>query len=325
MADNTNPAEAGSDDAELFSVEDAVKYLADEDFPEAESNPEPKAEKATDGKTTDDASQEQGENPEEPQAEENPQEEQKPEASDDVLVKLDDGKTVPVAELKALAKQVPELESLMTRKTQEVASERRELQTLGTNMASVLQNVIGFVESMLPPEPDQALMWTDPPRHYQQTQLRNQAMAQFTKLFDVKAATDGAIAQLSEADFRAAKQQANEELQRINPSLKDPKRLETFERRIEAHAKSLGFTDDQIKSTVDPKIRQMVWESAQYREITAKAAQAKTKIEGAPTLKAPPPKSQQHPNSTKALANVNALKRLQKTGSLYDAMNIDFV
>jgi hypothetical protein len=55
----------------------------------------------------------------------------------------------------------------------------------------------------------------------------------------------------------------------------------------------------------------------------AAAAKAKSKVQNA-TPSPLPATQRQHPNSVKALANVNAMKQLRSSGSLRDAMKMDF-
>jgi hypothetical protein len=259
--------------------------------------------------------------PEEPPLEEEPAEEPDADvqlAGEDVFVEFEGGEKIPVKELKDGYLRQQDY----SRKAQETAQERSDLKALGQRFSQTIEQVAGFLLSRLPPEPDPTLVYTNPNLHYQQKMAHDAAYADVVALMQTAEQGKTVAKVLSEADFKSAVTAENDRLIRKMPHLKDPARLEAFNRKVENYAKSAGFTEDEIKTTADHRVRMLVYDAAYGREARAAAARAKGKLTNAAPLL--PAKQRQHPNSVQALANVNAVKRLRNTGRLQDAVAIDF-
>lgn len=321
MPDPTPDAPAGAAADNSIDFEQALALLPDdENVPAAEQAPEQQAQ----GATRNDETAKDGPEPSdaltiEPENDAAPDETQSLKATDDAVVDLGEGVSLTVKELKDTYTAREEL----TRNLQETHKERGELKTLGSNMQGAIERIAGYLFSKIPPEPEPGLMYTNPGEHYAISQQRNSMIGEIQALLTVQEQAQGAVQQLSEADLRSAKIAEEDKLLRAMPSLKDAKRKEAFDRVLTARAKELGFPDEMITRTVDARLRQVFWESAKYREAIAKSAQVREKIESAPRTPASAPRPQ-HPNSQRALENVNAMKRLAKSGSLRDAVSIDF-
>jgi hypothetical protein len=237
----------------------------------------------------------------------------------DALVKMPDGATVPIQELIDGHFRQEDY----TRKTQEDAETRRGLQTLGTDFVDAMDRVLNYLVSKLPPEPDPQLTFTNPQQHYQQTVLHQAALAEMSQIMQAKEGAQAAAQQLSQADFVAMKAAEDAKIVKEMPHLKDPKRFEAFNRDLVAGAKAMGFTENEINTTADARIRLMAYHANYGINARAAAAKAKSKVQNA-TPSPLPATQRQHPNSVKALANVNAMKQLRSSGSLKDAMRMDF-
>jgi hypothetical protein len=317
MSDTTNP-NAGSEPTNTYSIDDAVKDLTIKDSPKDVSNSETQIDEIAVEDMPDDEGQEPNEDAEEPSQDDATEESTEPEIKDDVLVKMEDGTTKPIAELKALANQVPELEKKMTQSLQDVSSERRELKALAERQSTSVKAVLEDVFSMIP-QPTDADFAEDPIRAMKMERNYNQIVARLGKHFEVAQAIEDIAPQIDEVDFKAAKTQSNADLVKLMPSLSDPKRLAAVDKRIVDYAIAQGWSKEVAEKTLDPKLRLMAYKAARYDEDQAKAVQAKVKVQGAPP-KAPPQKSQTHPNSTKALERINAEKRFNQTRSIDDAV-----
>lgn len=240
----------------------------------------------------------------------------------DATVKLSNGTVVKAADLEAAYMGATETKAETTRILQETASERSNLQVLGRNMATALENISNYLVDQLPPEPDAQLAYDDPGEHYRQTMLRQRAVAELRDVLSVADGSKQAVAMLSDAEFQAVKREEDTKWIAAMPSLKDPKRFQAADKKARDHARSLGYAEQEVDTTADHRLRKVFFQSARYEEIMAKAGQAKGKVENA--TKMPPAKARTHSNSKAALDQVNARKRLQKSGSLNDAMKLDF-
>ena len=312
MADNDSPAMA-SETAEL-SLDDIAARRAQQapDEPEVQDEtPEVSEQDAPEdeaAETVEDAEQSEEGDASEKDAE--------PEVKDDVLIKMDDGSTITVAELKA---EAVNLKTENARISQEVATERRELQKMGQDVAATFDKVVEYLASKLPPEPEQSLIWSDPTRHHQMTFLRNSAIAELQSLLGAKGAVEGVTDQLSEADFKRYEAEEMEKLVKLDPNMKDPARYKAAMAKVASYAKSIGYDDDTIAKTKDARILKMAIDAAYGREAREAAQKAKAQVKSS-VAKAPVTGRTVHPNSIKALNVQNAIKRAQSTGSLDDVL-----
>jgi len=244
------------------------------------------------------------------------------EIEDDTPVKLKDGTVVKAADLIAAYEGAAETKAETTRILQETASERSNLQILGRNMAQALEGISNYLVDQLPPEPNAQLAYDDPGEHYRQTMMRQRAIAELRDLLSVADGSKEAVAMLSDAEFQALKREEDTKWIAAMPTLKDPKRFQAADKKARDHARALGWDEGEVNTTADHRLRKVFFQSARYEEIMAKAGQAKGKVENA--TKMPPAKARTHSNSQAALDQVNAKKRLAKSGSLNDAMKMDW-
>lgn len=242
--------------------------------------------------------------------------------ADDALIDLGEGKTAKLADLKQAHASFEQSRIATTRVMQEVATERSNLHNLGANMATALENVSNYLVQRLPPEPNPQLAYTDPGEHYRQTMLRNNAIAELQDMMSVAQGSKEAAAMLSEADFKALKASEDQKWMNSMPTFRKAS-FPAMEAKAKAYAKAQGFSEQEVESTADHRLRSTFWKAARYEEIMANASKAKGKVENASPM-APPKARTQHPNSQAALDSVNAMKRLSKTGRLDDALNINF-
>lgn len=311
MADNVSP-ETGSEPAEL-SLEDAAKMLAQPEKPDDADTEAPDDEQDTSQDDAPEAPEGEGDEAGDDDASEQDAE---PDVKDDVLIKMDDGSTLTVAELKA---EAVNLKTENARISQEAADERRELQQTGKKVTEIFDSVLRFLADRLPAEPDPQLLWTDPSRHHQMSYLRNQAVAELQSLLQAKGETESAVDNVTEAELQ--KMQSTEEAKLIAavPNLKDPARRKAALEKAKTYAKSIGFTDDDFDKTLDHRIRRMVIDAAYGRDAREAALKAKAQVKSA-TAKGPVAQRAVHPNSLRALNNTNALKRAKETGSIEDVL-----
>ena len=308
------PAAAPND----ISFDDAIALMADD--PATEQPPAPKA-PTEEPKPDDEVSD--IEVPEEEIVKEDEAAKAAATLADDTVIDLGDGKTANLAELKQAKASFEESRIATTQALQEVAKERSNLHTLGANMAQALENVSNYLVKRLPPEPSAQLAYSDPAEHYRQTIVRNNAIAELQDMLSVAEGSKQAVAMLSDSDFKAQKAQEDQKWIAAMPTLKDPTRFTAADNKAKAHAKALGFSEEEVNATADHRLRSTFWEAARYREIMANAKNAKGKVENA-SIMAPPKARTQHPNSQAALANVNARKVLAKTGKLEDALKLNW-
>ena len=309
------PAEVSFDDALALMGEDQPQ----DDQPKAKA---PEAVK----QAAEDEDQELLSDPDDLEEEETPEDETATSAetlTDDAIIDLGEGKTAKLADLKQTYETFEKSMVEQTRVMQEVATERGNLHNLGSNMAQALENVSNYLVDRLPPEPDPDLAYNDPGEHYRQTMMRNSAIAELQNMLAVVDGSREAVAMLSEADFNALKADEDRKWITTMPTLKDPRRFALADTKAKNYAKSIGFSEDEVNTTADHRLRKVFFEAARYGEIMANASKARGKVENASVM-APAKARSLHTNSRQALEQVNARKALAKSGRLDDALKLNW-
>lgn len=311
MEEESNaPVEAVSETPPM-SIDDAVSAIHTDETEKTPSSGVQEPEAAIEGESEpDDFALAEGEEEAEGKTEEAQAEPAL--ANPDMVVEFD-GQKIPVKELMDGYRR----EADYTRSKQALSKERGGLQELGKNFHSAIERVTEFLVSKMPPEPDAQIVYQNPQLYMQMKVAHDAALAELEQVLAVKHGAEQAGKLLSDVEFSSIMSSENENLIKQMPHLKDPKRLDAFNRAVEKGAKSLGFSDDEIKATADHRIRLMAYHAAYGIDARAKVAQAKAKVQAAPVMQ---PQRQQHPNSAAALERNNSMRRLQSSGSIDDAV-----
>lgn len=311
MSESDNLPEGGTDTA--LSLEDAASidfYDPEEDNVEADEQP-----------------QEATEDPEEPEEtiaeeddetdaeDEGAEEAANPEPTDDVTVTVN-GEQVPLSDLKAGYMRQADY----SRKTQEVATRRRDLEALSARVNTSVEAIADFLIKQIPEPPNPQLAMTNPNEFVQKKAMHDAAVQQVNALLsqagDVKDVTNTLTAEqrkelLAEENAKLA--------ERFPTTATNEGRQKFFETAATA-ARELGYSDEEIQAVADSRMFTL----AHYAALGLKAEQArgkaKAKVSTAPPVA--PQKRQQNRSNTRR--NQEAMKRLARTGSIEDAMAIDF-
>lgn len=299
-------ADADTEDSASYSLEDAMAALGDDE--DGEQVEEAQAEEPTEEVDTPDA-------------------EDEPDDDADFVVTLPDGEEVTAAQLKEW-REGNLRQADYTRKTQEVAQEREAFRKerdafaeRATFVETAMQNLSGFVQSLIPPEPPLQLAQTDPGRYTQQLALRQQAMREVQELLSTKQQMDEGKGNFFQAEAQQHRDAENAKLAKAKPSLKDPAKLAAFDQSVRSAAIEFGFSESEIDQTSDARIRQMVYYAAMGKRAEANKFAA-LRRKGTETPKAG--KARPAQVSAKAQSNREAMQRLSRTGSIRDALAIDF-
>lgn len=241
----------------------------------------------------------------------------KPEPQDDVTVTVN-GERLALSELKSGYMRQADY----SRKTQDVATQRKSLEALSARVTKSVDAIAQFLVNQLPQAPDPSLAMTDPAAFVQQKAMHEAAMGQINAI----------VAQANEAKEvgnTLTQEQRSELIKLENAKLAEafpqsarPETRKQFFQGAMSAAAEMGFTPEEISGALDHRFYKL----AHYAQIGLKAEQAKAKavkkVENKPPVA--PQKRQQGANASQARKNKDAMKRLAKTGSLDDALAIDF-
>lgn len=237
-------------------------------------------------------------------------------AEDTAVVKLSDGTEMPVAELKnGYLRQ-----SDFTRKTQELANERKAVSSDVERMQRITTAFVDHLTALVPDPPSPSLAMTDPAKYVSQKAQHEAAMGQVQKLIEMGSVSKEVGAAMSGADKQRQIQEANARLVEMFPEAASGKGREAFFNGVQSAANDLGFSNDDLTAVRDPRVFALAhWAAKGMAAEKAKAA-AKAKVAAAPP--ATPRKPGQ--GARQANGNAAAMRRLTRSGSIHDAVKIDW-
>lgn len=329
IEESANLVEAGSE--ELHPSDSNIDNPDNLDYwePEDEATPDTEAEDGTDGDSEPDEAdipEEEGqesENPDDGEAPEDTEGEEadkadKPEVDDDVTVTLQGGEQVPLKELKLGYMR----EKDYRQKTMDLGEKRRSIEDLSARVQRSIDAIADALSNQVPSPPDASLAMTDPNRYVREKAMHDAAMAQITQIIEKANEAKDVSSALTEEQHRELVQAENAKLAEAFPQTATPEGRQKFFVSAASAAKELGYSDDEINGVTDHRLFKL----AHYARLGMEAERSKEKA-AQKLAKAPPvtaPKKRQAKSAAQIKSNRDAMKRLSQTGSLHDAMRIDF-
>jgi hypothetical protein len=319
-----NPVDSGSDSVQ---PSDALDNPASLDFYEPEEDQANEEAEGTGTETngeTDEAPQGQEAEAETAETAESETEETEPEPqgkapADDVIISMPDGQKLELKELKSGYMR----DGDYRRKTQELATKRRDLDALSTRVTNTVNAISELLMQQVPPAPDHNLALTDMVAYMQQKALHDAGMAKVNAI--VEQANQAKSVTNTLTQEKTAEEVAAEisKLGEAFPQIKTPDGQKKFFEGAIGAGRELGFTDADLNAVTDHRHFKVLHYAALGLQAEKAKQVAKAKVKDVPPV-TPPPKRQSAPSAQKARANQEAMSRLAKTGSIHDAMSIDF-
>lgn len=319
-----NLADAGSASAAPSTSSDDLENLSYFD-PEEDNEEEEQAQESTDETVETDAETDGQETEETADADDTDTEAEgegeadasNPEPKDDVTVSVN-GEQLPLRELKSGYMRQADY----SRKTQEVATKRRDLEALSARVTNSVNVIADFLAKQLPEAPDPTLAMTDPGAYVQKKALHDTSMAQLNAILSQ-------VGDVKEVGNTLTAEQRSELLQSENaklasafPVTANPDGRKKFFEAAAGAARELGYSDEEIKAVSDHRMFAL----AHYAKLGMQAEKAKAKaakkVENVPPVA--PQKRQPGVNAAKTQQNKEAVKRLSRSGSLEDALAVDW-
>lgn len=243
-------------------------------------------------------------------------------ASDDAKVTLDDGSTITVAELKRGHLRTGDY----TRKTQELAEQRKAheasqstLMQQSQQLAQEREFIASLAQQLLPKAPDKSIMDTDPVGYMQAKAAYDESVNHLNQLSQQQ--------QAAQQRFQAEQQQAlaqhrkaeAERLLETMPDLKEPGKYSQFMTEAATVMQNhYGFSAEEVGEAMDHRFYPIFRDLAAYQRIKSGKGKAKQAVEGKPPVMRGG--KRRGPGAQKAAARKAARDRLNKSGSLKDAV-----
>lgn len=251
------------------------------------------------------------------------EQEKKEAASDDEkpVVTIDlDGKSIELTKKEIEASYLRQAD--YTRKTQMVAEERRRVAEIEQEAAQERQIYAQLlpvmqerIKASIPTPPDPGLIDVNPAAYLK-------AKEEYERVVGDLQATQAEMQRLSEMQQveQARKLQAYvaenaQKLPELVPEWSDKKAYERDRPKVREYLKAKGFSDDEINQAYDARLVAMAADGMRYRELLKSKPRENAPLEKALRPAAPPSK----PMTQQTRNQLDARKRLAKTGSLRDA------
>lgn len=278
------------EDHSYDTLEDAVAALADDD--EGEGTDPETAEDADEGEEAD--------------------------ATGDVKITLTDGTALTLEEvekgfLRDADYRAKTMELSETRKA--VVQREAALVEQTTIIETATQRLLGLVQQLVPPMPTAALAQQNPNEYIRQKAMHDQARSELAQWMDTAGEVGQVVQGFTAQQAEQRRQEANADLIKAMPRLKDPAALAKFDSDVAASAKSFGFDDATIAATTDPRVRRMAYLAAIGQRALDNQKAAKQRVTAAQVGKPPAP-------GKPTDANATAKRRFHQTGSIQDAVRL---
>lgn len=285
----TEPVETHEDDnAEPTTYWDPEE---DQDTPEADA-----------GEATDDGSEE-------------PAETEEAASEPPAQINLPDGTQVTLDEaVKGYLRQAD-----YTRKAQEVSQKRQALEADLQVVSGITEAFIDHLTKMVPQSPDPAMALRDPNGYVRAKATYDAAMAQVQQLIEIGKKPKEIGDKLSVADKQSLVAQENARLAERFPAITQPGGREKFFNNAATAAQELGFSMDELSGVTDHRMFAL----AHWANEGLKAAKARETAK-AKVANVPPSTPRKPGQPAQANRNTDAMRKLARSGSIRDAVKIDW-
>ncbi|MGN6535203.1 MAG: hypothetical protein ACTHKQ_05660 [Mesorhizobium sp.] len=241
----------------------------------------------------------------------------KPEPEDDVTVTVN-GERLALSALKAGYMRQADY----TRKTQAVSTKEKSLDALTARVNQSVDAIADFLSKQIPEAPDPSLAWSNPAEFVQRKAMHEAAMSQVNAILS-QAGEVKEVGNTLTAEKRAELLRSeNALLAEAFPQTKIAESRKKFFDNAYGAASELGWTESEMKGVTDHRMFKLAHYAALGLKAEKAAQKAKQKVLNVPPVT--PQKRPQGANAAKVAKNKDAMKRLARSGSIEDAMSIDF-
>lgn len=206
-------------------------------------------------------------------------------------------------------------------KTADLGNSRRNLKALTDRVNGSIAAMSEFLANQVPPAPSPQTAVTDPGRYVREQALHDAAMAQLSELFS-------SVDDVKEVQKTMTEEEAREEIAReaslLSEAIPEVKaNPKAFFDKAFATGKELGFTDAEMGNFRDHRYFKVMHYAMKGLAAEKALKKAKTKVQTVPPMA--PTRRPQGQVANSAKVQKEAVRRLEKTGSIKDAMKIDFI
>ncbi len=325
MADVNTPKGTGDQtpvaSGSIEEIEDRIldDILGDPEEGTEEADEEPRRPKRDAGDEQDEGDEPEPDTADDEQADDEdadqPREDNGRFASDRTKVKLDNGDVVTVADLK----KSPLLQADYTRKTQEIAEQRRSVETgnrrvqqLESELSTEREWTAQVLSYLSPKPPDRAEIHTDPIGYQERKAAYDEHQQYLGSLQRQQAIAEQRRQTMTAEQMREYAQQGQRALLEAIPELRDQAKFKAFADDVLKHGtEHYGYSHEELSNVVDPRMLQTLNDAIKWRKLQAQKPKAQDKTKGRPPVS---PGRRQESAVTDQKSRDKDLKLLAATG-----------
>jgi hypothetical protein len=300
-------------------LSDEPEYKETAETPPAQESPEPEAQTAEVEPSTEPGQTEEGQSEETEQTEES-----QTETPQTHRVKVN-GEEVEVT-LDELYRGYSRTQDY-TRKTQELSEKRRAAEEHVAAVRAGREQYAGrlaeleqAIKDTTPQEPDWVALQQESPDQFPTEWARwSQYRERMVALATERHQAEQAVLADRQEQFTVARAKANEQLLELIPEWKsDAAKAKSEKAEMVSLAEEVGYTRDELRSVVDPRIMVVLRDAMRYRALQKKRPQIQEQIQKVKTATPGPSGA----NRTKKSATAIAQERLEQSGSIDDLADL---
>lgn len=138
------------------------------------------------------------------------------------------------------------------------------------------QQLVDFLEGIIPEEPDASLAQTNPTKYMEEKSIRDQAIAELNGLAQQHKATDARTREEAAEHHRQLAAREFQALKAAMPALNDKAFAEQFRKAVAAGAAEFGFSQQELKSVADHRVVRMIYYAQKGLEAERGGAKAQS-------------------------------------------------
>lgn len=206
-----------------------------------------------------------------------------------------------------------------TRKSQELARERQAVEANLQRIEGITEAFIDHLSSMVPAQPDPSLALRDPNAYVRQKAQYDAAVAQVQKLIEVGQQPKQIKDAMTAEQQRTTLAEENRRLAERFPETATQQGRERFFNVAAEAAKEMGIPLDELGAITDHRY----FMALHYAKIGMDAVKARAAAK-AKAQAAPPAAPRKPGQPVTANRNMQAMQKLARSGSLRDALKVDW-
>lgn len=206
-----------------------------------------------------------------------------------------------------------------TRKSQELATKRQAVEADLQRITGITEAFIDHLSSMVPAQPDLALASRDPNAYVRAMASHNEAVAQVQKLVELGQQPKKIKDAMTTAERQASLAEENRLLAERFPAVSTQQGRDRFFSGAASAARELGISNDELAAVSDHRYFAVLHYAKMGMDAEKARQSAKAKAQAAP------PATPRKPGQpAQANRNPQAMQKLSRSGSIRDALKVDW-